>query len=75
MTGNTNCSEAEDPDVSDIVRIIDYLYINKAPLCCPPEANTDGIGVYPISDPDISDIIKIIDHLYLSKAPLVNCPE
>ena len=66
MTGNADCSPSEEPDVSDIVRIIDYLYINRTPLCCPAEANTDGVGDYPATDPDISDIIRIIDYLYIN---------
>ncbi|MBN1212170.1 MAG: thrombospondin type 3 repeat-containing protein, partial [candidate division Zixibacteria bacterium] len=28
LTGNTNCSEEEEPDISDITRLIDYLYIS-----------------------------------------------
>ncbi|MBN1212603.1 MAG: hypothetical protein JXA92_08495 [candidate division Zixibacteria bacterium] len=70
MTGNVDCSESEDPDITDIVRLIDFLYLSHNPLCCPEEADTDGSG----GDPDITDIVKIIDHLYLSHEPLVDCP-
>ena len=70
MAGNVDCSESEDPDITDITRLIDFLYLSHAPLCCPQEADTDGSG----GDPDITDITKIIDHLYLSHSPLVDCP-
>ena len=70
MTGNVDCSESEDPDVSDITRLVDFLYLSHSPLCCPGEADTDGSG----GGPDVSDIIKIVDYLYLSHEPLVDCP-
>ena len=75
--GNVNCSGhpgVEQPDVSDIVRLIDYLYLSREPLCCPEEANTDGVGAYPDTDPDISDIVRIIDYLYINRTPPVYCP-
>jgi hypothetical protein len=67
LTGNADCSESEEPDISDITTIIDYLYISHRPLCCPGEADADGSG----GDPDISDITRIIDFLYHN--PLVAC--
>jgi|GEM_PF-792083 len=70
FTGNTNCSEEEEPDISDIVAIIDHLYISHQPLCCPDEADADGSG----GEPDISDIVRIIDYLYLSHDSLAECP-
>ena len=72
-TGNTDCSPDENPDISDITVVIDYLYINHRPLCCPEETDCDGSGGYPDSDPDISDILAIIDYLYLDHTPLAPC--
>jgi len=69
--GNVNCSEDETPDISDITRLIDYLYISHSSLCCPEEADVNGSGD---PEPDISDITRLIDHLYLSHEPLVDCP-
>jgi len=68
--GNANCSAIEQPDVSDITRLIDFLYLSHEPLCCPDEADCNGSG----GDPDISDITALIDHLYLSHKPLAECP-
>ena len=67
--GNVNCSEFEQPDISDITRLIDYLYLSHNSLCCPPEADCNASG----GDPDISDITALIDHLYLSHKPLAQC--
>lgn len=69
-TGNVDCSESEDPDISDITRLIDFLYLSHIPLCCPDEADVDASG----GDPDISDITRLIDFLYLSHNPLPDCP-
>ncbi|MFZ5980381.1 MAG: SBBP repeat-containing protein [Candidatus Zixiibacteriota bacterium] len=70
-TGNANCSASETPDISDITRLIDYLYLTHTPLCCPEEADANGSGG---PEPDISDITKLIDFLYLSHNPLPACP-
>jgi len=69
-TGNADCSDEEEPDISDITRLIDYLYISHAPLCCLEEADADASG----GEPDISDITRLIDYLYLSHEPLAECP-
>ncbi|MBN1212674.1 MAG: thrombospondin type 3 repeat-containing protein, partial [candidate division Zixibacteria bacterium] len=50
MRGNADCSESDEPDISDITRLIDYLYLNHAVLCCPNEADADASG----GEPDIS---------------------
>ncbi|MFZ5980114.1 MAG: dockerin type I domain-containing protein [Candidatus Zixiibacteriota bacterium] len=70
-TGNVNCSEDEIPDISDISRLIDYLYISHAELCCPEEADVNASGD---PEPDITDITRLMDHLYLSHDPLPDCP-
>jgi Tol biopolymer transport system component len=71
MAGNVDCSESEEPDISDITRLIDYLYISHEELCCPYEADANGSSD---QEPDISDITKIIDYLYLSHTSLSPCP-
>ena len=68
-TGDANCSGG-DPDISDITRLIDFLYLSHVELCCLEEADVNVSG----GDPDISDITRLIDFLYLSHAPLADCP-
>jgi hypothetical protein len=70
LTGNVDCSPVEQPDISDITRLIDYLYLSHNPLCCLEEADVDVSG----GEPDISDITYLIDHLYLSHRALYSCP-
>ena len=69
-TGNVNCDVGEVVDISDITRLIDFLYISHAELCCPEEADANGSG----GDADISDITKLIDNLYLTHSALAPCP-
>ncbi|MDD5425398.1 MAG: thrombospondin type 3 repeat-containing protein, partial [candidate division Zixibacteria bacterium] len=65
-TGNADCSSEDQPDISDITRLIDYLYISHNPLCCLEEADVDVSG----GEPDISDITYLIAHLYLDHREL-----
>jgi PKD repeat protein len=69
VTGDADCSGGE-PDISDITRLIDYLYISHNPLCCAEEADVDASG----GEPDISDITYLIDNLYISHKALPMCP-
>ncbi len=64
-TGNTDCSANDEPDISDITRLIDFLYLSSIPLCCFAEADVNNDLVV-----DISDITRLIDYLYLSNNPL-----
>lgn len=57
--------DAVGPDVADLSRLIDYLYISMTPLAVPGLADVDGQrGI------DISDLSRLIDRLYISFAPL-----
>jgi len=68
VCGDVDCSGGE-PDIADITRLIDYLYLSHDPLCDPMLADVNNSG----GEPDISDITRLIDFLYLSHDPL-DCP-
>ena len=68
MKGNIDCSEIDEPDISDITLLIDYLYLAHSILCCPEEAYINSDEYI-----DISDISLLIDYLYLSHTPLPQC--
>jgi len=72
ITGNVNCSQDETPDIADVTRLIDYLYITHSPLCCRGEADVNASGD---SHPDITDITRLIDFLYITHTALPDCPE
>jgi hypothetical protein len=60
-TGNVDCDLNDGADISDLSALIDNLYITFAPLCCPKEANVDGL-----SGTDISDLSALINYLYIN---------
>lgn len=70
LTGNVDCDGANGTDISDLSRLIDYLYISFSPLCCVQAANTDGDGGGGV---DISDLSRLIDYLYISFVPTAAC--
>ncbi|MFZ5980719.1 MAG: hypothetical protein ACOYVF_08815 [Candidatus Zixiibacteriota bacterium] len=67
-TGDVNCTGG-DPDIADITRLIDFLYLSKRGLCCVEEADVDASG----GEPDISDITRLIDYLYITHTSLPFC--
>jgi hypothetical protein len=70
--GNTNCSVDGLVSLADISRLIDRVYISKAPLCCPSNGNMNG-------DPDgkltLSDITYLIDAVYIIKCAYPICSD
>ena len=70
LTGNTDCSEDGKLTLSDVVRLIDNLYISKNPLCCYASGNTNGSEDCKLT---LSDVMRLIDALYISKQPTEAC--
>jgi len=70
VTGNTDCSVDGNRNLADITRLIDRVYISKAPLCCEENGNTDGDVDMKIN---LSDITRLIDHVYISKVETASC--
>ncbi|MDD3731540.1 MAG: hypothetical protein PHU88_04095, partial [candidate division Zixibacteria bacterium] len=62
--------------ISDITRLISFLYLQGAELCCIAEADVDNSGGSSptVNDVDISDITYLIAHLYLDHRDLKPCP-
>ena len=73
LTGNANCSEDGKLTLSDISRMIDFLYISKAALCCYAAGNTNGSWDDGDCKITLSDISRLIDALYISKQPPADC--
>ncbi len=66
--GNVDCDPKNQIDISDLTRMIDFLYVSFSPLCCFDGANMDGSGAI-----DIADLTALIDYLYLSLVAPPNC--
>ncbi len=52
-------------DISDLTRLIDYLYISFLPVVPRKVGDLDGDCII-----DIADLSRLIDHLYISLTPL-----
>lgn len=70
MTGNIDCDQFDQVDISDLTRLVDYLFGSLEPLCLPKEGNTDGD---PAGNVDIGDLTRLVDYLFISFAPLADC--
>jgi hypothetical protein len=70
FTGNANCSEDGKRTLSDISRLIDFVYISKNPLCCEKSGNVNGSVDGEIT---LSDITRLIDYVYISKEETAAC--
>lgn len=67
-SGNVDCDPQQAIDISDLSRLIDFLFISRSPLCCEGEANCDGS-----SGIDIGDLSRLIDFLFISGTPPAPC--
>ena len=68
--GNVDCSTADHDwvDISDLTRLIDFLFMSYVDLCCEQEADLDGAtGV------DVGDLTRLIDYLFITATPLPGC--
>ncbi len=68
--GNVDCSTADNDwvDISDLTRLIDFLFLSYSALCCEQEADLDGAtGV------DVGDLTRLIDYLFITATPLPGC--
>ncbi len=70
QTGDTDCSGDGIVDISDLTRLIDYMFISLTPLCCHAQGNTDAS---PDNIIDISDLTRLIDHMFISLGPTEAC--
>ena len=70
-TGNCDCDPEGIRNLTDVTRLIDYIYLSRAPLCCEANGNVDGDAENKIN---LIDVTRLIDHIYLSKSETVNCP-
>ncbi|MEW6050383.1 MAG: hypothetical protein AB1644_04895 [Candidatus Zixiibacteriota bacterium] len=71
VRGNCDCDPGDAVDISDLVRLIDFLYnFTSEPMCCDSAANVDAD---PSGTIDISDLVSLIDYLFFQAAPPPAC--
>jgi len=73
LTGNIDCDPEDMVDLSDLTRLIDYLFISFDSLCCKEEANMSYDPLNPVCQIDLGDLTRLIDYLFISFTPLPPC--
>ncbi|MDX9856896.1 MAG: hypothetical protein RBT76_03815 [candidate division Zixibacteria bacterium] len=69
VVGNVDCDPFDDVDLSDVVRLAGYLFLNGQ-ICCPEEANIDGDVLGRV---DLSDLLRLVQHLFTPPYQLPAC--
>jgi hypothetical protein len=66
--GDVNGQGGDEPTISDISTLIDYLFISNLPVQCYHEADVDQSGGPDPAPKDItiSDISRLIDYLFIT---------
>lgn len=67
-TGNVDGDPTDAVDITDVNRLVDYLFATGLPSPCPEESDVDRSG-----NIDISDLIKLVDFLFYAGS-LPSCP-
>jgi hypothetical protein len=70
-TGNVDYDPAGTIDISDLTRLVNFLFVTFEPLECEDEANTDGDLE---GNVDISDLTTLVNFLFVTFEPLAPCP-
>ncbi len=68
FTGDVNADGAVD--ISDLTRLVDYMFGSGDPLACHSAANTDGSIECEVN---ISDLTRLVDHMFGSGGPTELC--
>jgi len=70
FTGNVDCDPDDNVDLGDLTTLIQYLFMEPKPLCCPEEANVDGDEFGSV---DLGDLTFLIYHLFYSPPEQHSC--
>ncbi|MCB2229078.1 hypothetical protein KQH82_00040 [bacterium] len=69
IVGNVDCDPDDDVDLTDLVVLVGYLFLNGQ-ICCEAEANIDAD---PQGRIDLSDLMALVSHLFQPPADLPPC--
>lgn len=70
LTGNVSYDPGDVVDISDLTKLVNFLFVTFEPLDCESEANTSGDASCNI---DISDLTKLVNHLFVTFEALAAC--
>jgi len=67
--GNIDNSQAEQPDIADLVYLVDYMFSGGPEAACPEEADVNGDDAQ-----DIADLVYLVDFMFSGGPGPVECP-
>ena len=76
--GDVNGQDGDEPTLSDVMMLVDHVFVSLRPLWCAAEADVNQSGG---TDPrqgsggdiTLSDIMMLVDHIFLTGRPLPDC--
>jgi hypothetical protein len=66
--GNVNGSADDNIDISDLVALVEYMFLGGSEPACPEEANIDGQD-----EIDISDLVALVAYMFQGGDPPAPC--
>lgn len=63
-------SGGEEPDIADLIYLVNLMFQDGPPAPCPGETDIDGNG----EGPDIVDLIAMVSYMFQGGAEPVECP-
>jgi len=75
LVGDVNGVGGDRPTISDVVTLVDHLFVTGSPIGCRQEADVNQSGGrYPaLKDITISDVSALVDFLFVNGTPLKDC--
>ncbi len=70
ITGDYNNDGNDEPNVSDLTYLIDFLFRGGPPADCPEESDVNGSGS---TEPNVSDLTYMVDFLFRGGPQPVAC--
>ncbi len=79
IRGNVDMDGGDVIDISDLVYLVDYMFIGGPAPACAEEANIDGSccasgSSESLSDIDISDLVYLVDYMFNDGSAPPPCP-
>ncbi len=68
IRGNVDNDPGDNVDISDLVQLVDFIFVGGVAPECEEEGNVDGLG-----DTDISDLVQLVDFIFTGGIPPANC--
>jgi len=69
IRGDVDYDGSYEPNIADLVFLVDYMFTGGPPPPCMDEADIDGSG----SIPDVADLVHLVNYMFEGGAPPADC--